>query len=67
MPSAVKFFDVEEGSVRGGEYRIIVRHNGNIVQSFHKNTMQEAVDEFHKAGYRSVAWAEGPRIVLQEQ
>ena len=67
MPSAVKFFDVEEGSLPGGQYRIRVKMNSRVLETFQKNTMQEATNAFHRAGYKSVAWAEGPRIVLQEQ
>ncbi|MDO8492482.1 MAG: hypothetical protein Q7S34_02480 [bacterium] len=67
MAKVIKTFDVEEGSVRGGWYKIIVRSNGKVVDSFKRETMKESRRAFHAAGYQFIAWAEGSRIVCQKE
>jgi len=67
MPGAIRTLEIEEGSIRGGRYRITVKFRGKVVGEFTRNTMEGASRAFHEAGYQRVAWAEGPRIVCQEQ
>ena len=65
--SAIKRFEVEEGSISGGRYQITVRRGGAVVDQFTRNTMESARRAFSSAGYQLVAWTEGKRIVLQDE
>lgn len=67
MPTgtAIKQFDVEEGSIEGMHYRITVRYHGRVVKQITRPTMREARQEFEQEGFKPVAWAEGQRIVLR--
>ena len=67
MTSAIKTFEVEEGTIPGGRYRITVKFGRKIVDTFTKNRMDECNSAFRAAGYQRVAWAEGARIVCQTE
>ena len=67
MPGAIKSFEVEEGSTPNSWYSIVVRFRGKKVDEFLKPTMQEAHAVFELAGYESVAWAEGRKIILKDR
>lgn len=67
MPDAIKEFEVEEGSTRNSWYRIVVKFRGKKVDEFLRPTMSEARRDYHSAGYKPVAWAEGSRIVLRDR
>ena len=65
--TAIREFEITEGTISGGRYRITVRFKGGIVDEFTRDTMSEARDAFDSAGYKLVAWREGSRIVLQDR
>ena len=67
MASAVKTFDVEAGCTRGGRYKIVVKSGRKVIRRFIRNTRHEARRVFHRAGYKFIAWAEGRRIVCQDE
>ena len=56
VSTAIKQFDVEEQSAHTEQgvfgYRITVKFRGVIVDVFHRNTMQEALNAFEAAGYQ---------------
>ena len=64
---AIKTFEVEETSLPGGRYQIIVRRGGVVVDQFTRSTMESARRAFGSAGYQLVAWTKGKRIVLQDE
>lgn len=51
---AVKEFEVEEASLRNGWYQILVFEvrTGNLVHRIEQPTMQAALDDFTRLGYR---------------
>ncbi len=67
MAMAVKTFDIEEGTVEGGIYKITVRSNRRVVKTIMENTMEEARRKLRAEGYQLVSWAEGNRIVVQSE
>ena len=67
MASAIKRFEIEEGSTDNMEYEIRVRFRGKVVKRFRAPTMREATTAFENAGYKRIAWCENSKIVLQDQ
>jgi hypothetical protein len=63
--TAIKTFEIEEGSTEGMHYRITVRDGSRTVKVYERPTMREAQQAFEQDGYKLVAWAEGPRVVLR--
>lgn len=67
MASAIRRFEIEEGSTANLWYEIKVKFRGKVIKRFYAPTMQQAVTEFENAGYERVAWCEGGRVVLQDK
>ncbi len=65
--TAIKTYEIEEGSTEGMYYQIVVRDGstGRKVKEYLRPTMREALRDFENDGFKLVAWAEGPRIVLR--
>ncbi len=66
MATAIKTFDVEEGSTPEMQYKITVRFKGKVVDTFLYDRMDLCLRAFENAGYKRLAWTEGQRIVLQD-
>lgn len=64
--TAIKTFEVEEGTTVSGRYNVTVRFNGKVVDKFTRDTMDDAYRAFRAAGYRMVAWAEDRKIICQD-
>lgn len=51
MKAAIKKFDVQEETIPGGYYRIVVKFRGVVVDTFIESTMALAIAQFERAGY----------------
>ena len=60
---AIKTFEVETETTANSWYKITVKFNGVVVDEFLEPTAEGASWKFCNAGYRSVGWPEGGRIV----
>jgi hypothetical protein len=67
MPTgtAVRVYDIIEGDIQGGFYKITVRFGGRKVKEYVERTKLKAFAAFERDGFQLVAWAEGKRIVLR--
>ncbi len=52
--TAIRQFDVEQGSTEGMWYRIVVKYRNVVVDDFLFPTMKEAQRAFENAGYQAV-------------
>lgn len=67
MLKAIQIFEIEQGSISGGRYKITVKFRGKVVDTFIEKTMYRAQRTFQDAGYHLIAWTEGERIILQKE